>query len=112
MAKVPKEFQSALWSYDVSKLDSKRDANLIITQVLNYGNEKAKRWVSENYSDGKIKEVLNHPQRGVWNRNVLREMLNKKDLTIDPLEYEAAIRNLIASPILIKEVWKRKGFTT
>lgn len=112
MAKIPKEFQSALWSYDISKLDSERDANLIITQLLNYGNKKAKRWVSENYADGKIKEVLSHPQRGVWNRDVLREMLNKEDLIIDPLEYEAAIRNLTASPTLIKEVWKRKGFLT
>jgi len=112
MAKVPKEFQSALWSYDISKLDSKRDANLIITQLLNYGGEKARMWVLENYSDEKIKQVLNHPQRGVWNRNILREMLNKENLTIDPLEYEAAIRNLTASPILIKEVWKRKGFVT
>lgn len=112
MAKVPKEFQSALWSYDISKLDSERDTNLIITQLLNYGGEKGREWILENYSDEKIRQVLSHPQRGVWIREILRELLNKEDLTIDPLEYEAAIRNLTASPILIKEVWKRKGFLT
>ena len=68
----------------------------------------AKGWVMKNYSDEKIKQVLNHPQKGVWNRNVLREMLNKKDLTIDPFEYEMAIMNLVVPSPLIKEFWKRK----
>lgn len=109
---MPKKFQHALWSYNISELDDKKNANLIITQLLNYGGNEGKRWVLGNYPEEKILQVLNHPQRGVWIREVLRNLLNEKDLTIDPLEYEAAIRNLTASPILIKEVWKRKGFIT
>lgn len=110
MTKIPKNLQSALWSYDVSKLDGKKDANLIITQLLNYGGEEAKDWVWKNYSESEIARVIKHPQRGVWDRNVLREMLNKTDLTIDPLEYEASVRNLMPPPTLIKEIWRRKGF--
>lgn len=112
MAKVPKEFQHALWSYNVSKLDDKRNANLIITQLLNYGGNEGKKWVLENYPNEKILEILTHPQRGVWVREILKEMLRKNDLTIDPLEYEAAIINFSMPKTLIEEVWKRKGFIT
>ena len=108
MAKVPKEFQHTLWSYDVSRLDTQKDAGLIITQFLNYGGKEAQKWVFENYPKEKILEVLTHPQRGMWLRETLRKMLNKIDLTIDPLEYEMAIINLVAPVTLIKEFWKRK----
>ena len=84
MAKVPKSFQGALWSYDVSK----------------------------QYPREKIIEVLSHPQRGVWIREVLRKLLNKEDLTIDPLEYEAAIINFSMPNSITEEVWKRKFNST
>lgn len=82
MTKLPKDLQSALWSYDVSKLDDKKDASLIITQLLNYGGEEAKDWVWKNYSESEIVKVVNHPQRGTWNRNILREILTKNILGI------------------------------
>ena len=82
MTKLPKDLQSALWSYDVSKLDDKKDASLIITQLLNYGGEEAKDWVWKNYSESEIARIINHPQRGTWNRNILREILTKNILGI------------------------------
>ncbi len=108
MAKIPKKFQHALWSYDISKLDTQKDASLIITQFLNYGGKEAQKWVFENYPKEKILEVLAHPQRGMWVREVLNEMLRKNDLTIDPLEYKMAIMKLVVPAPLIKKFWKRK----
>ena len=112
MAKVPKKFQHALWSYNISELDDKKNANLIITQLLNYGGNEGKRWVLGNYPKEKIVEVLTHPQRGVWIKEILKEMLRKNDLTIDPLEYEMAIMNLVVPTPLIKKFWKRKFGST
>jgi hypothetical protein len=112
MAKVPREFQHTLWSYDVSRLDTQKDADLIITQFFNYGGKEAQKWVFKNYPNEKILEVLAHPQRGMWLRETLREVLNKADLTIDPLEYEAAIINFSMPNSVTEEVWKRKGFVT
>ena len=59
-----------------------KDASLIITQLLNYGGEEAKDWVWKNYSESEIVKVVNHPQRGTWNRNILREILTKNILGI------------------------------
>lgn len=112
MAKVPKEFQHAFWSYDISKLDSRKDADLVITQILNHGGENGQRWVFENYPKEKILEILTHPQRGMWLRENLREMLNRIDLTIDPLEYEAALINFTMPNSITEEVWRRRGLST
>lgn len=108
MNHIPPDFQTSLWSYNVSKLDKDRNSSLIITQLLNYGGTKGENWILANYSDKRIKEVLMHPQRGVWERSALKKWLNYFDMLIDPLEFEAAVKNLMAPPSLIEEVWKRK----
>lgn len=108
MNRIPSHFQSALWSYDISKLDKNRNSNLIITQLLNYGGKKGEKWILSNYPKEKIEEVLIHPRRGVWERGTLRKWLRYFDITIDPLEFEAAIRDFSSPQSLINEVWKRK----
>lgn len=108
MNHIPANFQPALWSYDISQIDKVRDANLVITQLLNYGGREGEEWVLANYPKEKIRQVLVHPQRGVWLRETLRKWLNYFDLMIDPLDFEAAIRNLMSPISLVEEVWKRK----
>ena len=71
MRKVPRKLQSVLWSYDVRRLDLEANKELIIQQVLNYGDWEDLRWLYQTYSEGQIKEVVRHPRRGIWFEQVL-----------------------------------------
>lgn len=107
--KLPSFLASCFWSYNLNSLDKIRDRNLIITQVLNYGNQKQTEWMKKNYSAEEIKKVINHPRRGLWFRDKLRQWLNYFDLMIDPLEFESGIRHLRPWPSLYAAFFARKG---
>ena len=98
-AKLPVFMQSCLWSYDISKIDPKKDQYLIITQALNYGTPQQLGWTLQNYTDAEIKEVVIRPARGMWWRDKLRFWLNKFGVMIDPLKFEAAIREINLRPV-------------
>ena len=63
---IPKFVAPCLWSCNINKLDLQKDKQLIITQVLNYGNEKRMRWLYSVYSKNDIKnpeiEISCHDQ--------------------------------------------------
>ncbi len=69
--KLPKFLQSALWSYELKKLNIKKDKNLIITQILNHGTWKQLKWLQDNYSFSEIRTVLRTSGRGAWYEDVL-----------------------------------------
>jgi len=69
--KVPKQFQRALWSYDISKMDLEEDKDEIITQVLNYGTWEDLKLLFKLYPEKDIKKVVRYPRRGVWFKKVL-----------------------------------------
>jgi len=69
--KVPKQFQRALWSYDISKMDLEKDKKEIITQVLNYGTWEDVKLLFRLYSEKEIKKVIENPRRGAWFEKVL-----------------------------------------
>ena len=71
MKKIPRKLQSVLWSYDIRRLNPGKDKELIIQQVLNYGDWEDLKWLYRNYSENKIKEVVRHPRRGIWFEQVL-----------------------------------------
>ena len=48
--KLPEFLRSVLWSYDVSRMDTQKDKNLIVEQILNYGAEKELWWLIKTYS--------------------------------------------------------------
>lgn len=107
-AKLPAFMQSCLWSYDISEMDKINDKRLIITQIINHGNEKQVRWMRQTYSDEEIKDVVTHPRRGVWWRDKLRQYLKRFGVIIDPLRFEVAIRENDLRPIsLMAEFFKR-----
>lgn len=107
-AKLPSFLQSCLWSYDISEIDVERDMRLIIVQAINYGNKKQIAWMENTYSDEDIRDVVMHPRRGVWWRNKLRSYLKKFRAIIDPLIFEAAIRENNLRPVsLMTEFFKR-----
>lgn len=104
---IPAFLQSCLWSYNLSKLDKKRSKHLIITQIINYGNDKQLSWLKKNYSPEEIKKVVSHPSRGVWFRDKLRFWLKVFNLTIDPLDFEVAIFDLNPRPKLMRAFFER-----
>ena len=60
--KVPKFLQSVLWSVRIEDLNLEKDKVYIIHQILSFGNLKELRWLFDNYSVKKIKEVFSgHP---------------------------------------------------
>lgn len=69
--RIPNFIAPCLWSYDIKRLDLKKDKKLIITQVLNYGDEKRMRWLYSVYTEKDIKDVVLHPGRGLWFERVL-----------------------------------------
>lgn len=69
--KIPPYIARCMWSYDISSIDKDKDRTLIITQVLNYGDWKGLVWLYKTYPEREIKEVVAHPQRGVWLKQVL-----------------------------------------
>lgn len=58
MRKVPKSFQGALWSVDVSKLDLEKDRAYIVNQVLSYGTLDEIRWLMKTYGKDVVKQVF------------------------------------------------------
>jgi len=71
MKKIPPYIASCLWSYDIPKLDLQKDKEIIIAQVLNYGDLKAIKWLYKIYPEQVIKEVVKNPRRGFWLKKVL-----------------------------------------
>jgi len=64
--RLPAAVRRTLWSYDVRRIDVRRDQALIITQVLNYGTWDGVKWVMRTYGDEAIREVIRRPWRGMW----------------------------------------------
>jgi len=69
--KVPSSFQTALWSYDISRMNIEKDKKGIITQVLNYGTWDNLKLLFKIYPEKEIKKVIKNPSRGVWFEKVL-----------------------------------------
>ncbi|KKU82465.1 MAG: hypothetical protein UY10_C0032G0001 [Microgenomates group bacterium GW2011_GWA2_47_8] len=105
---LPLYLQPSLWSYNLSTLDPKKSARTIITQVLNYGDERQLRWLFSVYDAETIREMLLHPSRGVWLREKLRKWLGAFHLMTDPLEFESAILDLTPRVKIHEAFFQRK----
>ena len=94
MKKIPKNFQRALWSYDIEKMDAEKDKTEIITQMLNHGNSDDLRQLFEIYSDEEIKEIVKNPRRGVWFEKVLNFWTTIFNIRLKKNVRERAIFNI------------------
>lgn len=92
--KLPEGFRRALWSYNVNKIDIKKDKEVIITQVLNYATWKDIKRLFLIYPEEDIKEVLRHPRRGVWFEKVLNFWVKMFNMKLKKEIYEKAIFKL------------------
>jgi len=55
---LPKFLKKYFWDVEFSKLNKTVHSQFIIERILEYGDEKAVRWLRENFSPQKIKNVL------------------------------------------------------
>lgn len=56
--KIPKKFQSVLWSANVALLNPKKDEYYIIHQIFAYGSLEEIHWVFQNYPAKEIVKVF------------------------------------------------------
>ncbi len=91
--KIPTSFQTALWSYDISRMDIEKDKKGIITQVLNYGTWDNLKLLFKIYPEKEIKKVVKNPSRGVWFEKVLNFWLTIFDIRLkDDIRKRAMFR--------------------
>ena len=62
----PQSVKNTLWSYDTDQLDIKKDKNLIIFSVLNWGTKDAVMWLYKIYSKDDIKKVIKESNTQNW----------------------------------------------
>ncbi|MCK5460327.1 hypothetical protein KAI52_04375 [Candidatus Parcubacteria bacterium] len=86
--------QSALWSYNLKKLDIKRDKKIIIEQILNYGTWEQLKWIMSSYSLNEIKRVVENPSRGCWKEDSLNYWLLFFNIKMPKRKSEKALFNL------------------
>ena len=90
--KLPKSILSCLWSYDPKSIDLKRDKDLIITQVLNYGFADDVRWLNKTYPESEIRNVVSKPSRGVWLKRTLTYWCTILNVKLSDTTYKHALR--------------------
>ena len=88
---IPSSIKSLLWSYDIKGIDTERDKEIIIIQILNYGTWDEVKWLFKTYDDNKIRKVISHPGRGRWWSKVLNFWLNVFDIEISLIDFKKAI---------------------
>ncbi|MGB6838912.1 MAG: hypothetical protein WBD86_03305 [Microgenomates group bacterium] len=91
---LPKFLQPYLASYDLSKMDVERDREIIITQILNKGDDEALTWLGKNYSKEDIKKIVAKPIRGMWLANTLSYWTKILGVGLSQKEKKEAVINL------------------
>lgn len=91
---VPKFLQPYLASYDLSRLDMEEDKDIIITEILNKGDDKALFWLGKTYSKKEIKKVVSLPTRGLWMKSVLDYWTRIFDVNLPRKKFKQAVLDL------------------
>lgn len=72
MNQIPDYVKAALWSYDIDKLDLNEDKKSIVFSVLNYGSEKACKWLFSQYDHQILKNIFENSLLSSWNKKSLK----------------------------------------
>ncbi len=91
---LPKFLQPCLASYDLNSLDIKRDKDIIITEILNKGDEDSISWLAQNYTKSEVKKVIESPIRGMWLKKTLEYWLKIFNVNKTDKKFERAIINI------------------
>lgn len=102
---LPSFLQPCLASYDLKKLDKKNDKKLIITAILNKGDDLDIKWLGKNYTIEEIKTVVAIPTRGMWFKQSLLYWQKILDVKVDKLKQVQAYIHLDPQPNLYKKLF-------
>lgn len=91
---VPKFLQPYVPSYNASDLSIERDKDLLITQVLNKGDDGAVKWLFKTYSAAEIRRFVRNPIRGMWHRRSLNYWEKILAVKIPDFNFELAVIEL------------------
>jgi|AntRauTorckE6833_2_1112554.scaffolds.fasta_scaffold122034_1 hypothetical protein len=65
---LPQFLRPFLWSYDLSRLDAQEHKDIIIKNILDFGNVWATDWMKSTYTENEIKEVIRKSVRSSWSK--------------------------------------------
>ena len=57
MNNIPEEFQKYFWDTNITKIDQEKHQTYIIERLADHGDLQAFKWLKDNYSKEKIKEI-------------------------------------------------------
>ena len=58
MKELPKFLEKYFWDVDFGNLKKQEYPQFIIERILEYGNEKAIKWMRDNFTESEIKAVV------------------------------------------------------
>lgn len=91
---IPSFLQPYLASYDLSRLDTEKDRDIVITEILNKGDDRAVAWLGRTYPKRAIKKVILFPTKGLWMKSVLAYWIKIFNIKIPPERFNRAILDL------------------
>ena len=81
---LPRSVRLVLWSYDLDHIEVQKHKKIIISQVLNFGSQKAIEWLFKQYGFDLVSKIANTIPLFQWNKKSLS--LWKLVLSINPKE--------------------------
>lgn len=92
--RLPKFLQTCFPSYKLQSVNPKKNKRLIITEVLNKGDDKALKWLTKKYSHRQIRGVVSKPTRGMWLNSVLKYWVKIFNINMGKHAFNKAIIRL------------------
>lgn len=92
--KLPNFLQPYLASYNLEELSVEKDKKLIITSILNNGDQKAVDWLVKTYSQRDIINTISQPTAGFWYRDVLEYWLKIFDVKVSRSTFQKSLIQL------------------
>ncbi len=65
---IPAFLQPFLWSYDLSRLESEKHKNIIIKNILDFGDSQATDWLRQNYTKNEICQTIRQSISTDWSK--------------------------------------------
>jgi len=94
-SKIPENIAPCLWSYNIEDIDLKKDKEMVITRILNYGSPERIKWLFSVYTDDDVRDVVLNPGRGKWFKKVLNFWEIMLKIEIPKSKKEKAIFKLL-----------------
>ncbi|MDO8520162.1 MAG: hypothetical protein Q7T11_08385 [Deltaproteobacteria bacterium] len=91
---IPDSVKASLWFADTKSVDWMGQKKMIITSILNRGTWEAVRWAYRFYGENELKEIVCHPQRGLWFPQSLRFWLTFFGQSIQETVFQRALFKL------------------